>query len=186
MLTTTNQKTKALFSHLVLSWRNCQKCPLHKFRSTVVHARGTMPADVLYIGEAPGPVEDTLGEPFIGPAGKLFDLIIAEVPEHTYCIINGVACIPCDTKEKEFRSPSETERAACRPRLLDLVKLVKPTQVVCLGKSAEMAYRELGRWVDPLPPVLNLPHPSALLRRNAGPGHSDFERCVLQLTEFIQ
>lgn len=38
--------------------------------------RGDIPCDLLFIGEAPGVSEDALGQPFIGPAGKLLDQLI--------------------------------------------------------------------------------------------------------------
>jgi hypothetical protein len=35
-------------------WRDCRKCPLCEGRKRVVLARGTIPAPILFIGEAPG------------------------------------------------------------------------------------------------------------------------------------
>lgn len=57
-------------------WKDCTKCELHKTRRHVVLARGTIPCDVLFIGEAPGQSENVLGLPFCGPAGHLMDSII--------------------------------------------------------------------------------------------------------------
>src|SRR5688572_27705229 len=44
----------------------------------VVLARGDLPCDVLFIGEAPGDSEDVTGNPFTGPAGSLLDDIITQ------------------------------------------------------------------------------------------------------------
>lgn len=44
----------------------------------VVLARGSVPCDVLLIGEAPGESENVLGLPFIGPAGKLMDSVVRD------------------------------------------------------------------------------------------------------------
>ena len=41
--------------------------------------RGSIPFNVLFVGEAPGESEDVLGFPFVGPAGKLLDHIIKEI-----------------------------------------------------------------------------------------------------------
>jgi DNA polymerase len=38
--------------------------------------RGTVPCDVLFVGEAPGPSENVIGQPFVGPAGNLLDKIV--------------------------------------------------------------------------------------------------------------
>jgi uracil-DNA glycosylase len=57
-------------------------CPLAR---KVVLARGTLPCDVLFIGEGPGVSEDVTGRPFVGPAGSLLDHIVntALAPEGT-------------------------------------------------------------------------------------------------------
>ena len=183
MLTFTTPSAKRLFNLLASRWDDCRDCPLHKTRTQLVHARGQMPADVLYIGEAPGEIEDTLGEPFIGPAGKHLDKILARVPSHTYCIINVVACWPKDPTGKT-RAPVFDERQKCTMRVTELYRLAHPSKIVLLGKTAEMGWRET-KINFPSNKTLILPHPSNLLRGDKGPGHSDFERCVLQLTQFL-
>jgi uracil-DNA glycosylase len=71
-------------------WSACKKCPLHTTRSNVVFVRGTLPCDILFIGEAPGVSEDTIGKPFIGPAGKLLDQMIEDsLDHHTKCEVCG-------------------------------------------------------------------------------------------------
>jgi uracil-DNA glycosylase family 4 len=39
----------------------------------------TSTADWLFIGEGPGAEEDARGEPFVGPAGKLLDAMLAAI-----------------------------------------------------------------------------------------------------------
>lgn len=58
------------------SWRDCQKCDLHHNRQQVVLARGCVPCDILFVGEAPGQSENSVGKPFVGPAGLLLDVIV--------------------------------------------------------------------------------------------------------------
>lgn len=60
----------------VARWRDCQLCPLAQQRDNIVLARGTVPCDVLFVGEAPGVSEDALGLPFVGPAGQLLDQVV--------------------------------------------------------------------------------------------------------------
>lgn len=57
-------------------WSDCTACDLHEERKNVVLARGSLPADVLLVGESPGKGEDSLGSPFVGPAGQLLDEIV--------------------------------------------------------------------------------------------------------------
>lgn len=59
-------------------WWQCNACPLCQRRRNVVLFRGSLPCDLLFVGEAPGDSEDTYGYPFIGPAGDLLDTLIQE------------------------------------------------------------------------------------------------------------
>lgn len=94
-------------------WRGCQACPLHATALEKAIYRGPRNADVLFIGEAPGPTEDLVGQPFIGPAGKLLDRMIQEVMQSgiDYDIKFGFANILCcfpvaDTKKFENHPPA--------------------------------------------------------------------------------
>lgn len=48
----------------VQTWSECSACFLSERRQNVVLARGDIPCDVLFVGEAPGPSEDIIGAPF--------------------------------------------------------------------------------------------------------------------------
>lgn len=84
-----NSKVNILPSHVVpfrrhvADWHNCQHCKLCNNRKHVVLFRGTMPCDVLFIGEAPGDSEDMFGFPFIGPAGEEFNSLLFEAYSNT-------------------------------------------------------------------------------------------------------
>jgi len=52
----------------------CTKCDLSKTRNKSVPGKGNFKADVIFVGEAPGKNEDVEGEPFIGIAGKNYQL----------------------------------------------------------------------------------------------------------------
>ena len=55
----------------------CTKCKsLVATRTQVVVGVGTVEADLMFIGEAPGQDEDREGEPFVGAAGQLLTKII--------------------------------------------------------------------------------------------------------------
>ncbi len=43
-----------------------------------VFGEGPSSADVMFVGEAPGDLEDRAGHPFVGPAGKLLDTALVE------------------------------------------------------------------------------------------------------------
>ena len=88
-------------------WINCYGCDLCEQRDKVVLLRGKIPCDVLFIGEAPGVSEDTLGKPFVGPAGTLLDNIIEESDpgELKLAWTNVIACIPKDDDGHKVKEP---------------------------------------------------------------------------------
>ena len=54
--------------------RDCTACELcRQGRTQTVFGVGDPCARVMFVGEAPGAQEDRLGEPFVGPAGRLLD-----------------------------------------------------------------------------------------------------------------
>lgn len=98
--------------------------------------------DILFLGEAPGRVEDTRGLPFVGPSGALLEKMLGEAMElHgvrrliTY-ITNIVACRPCDSARGENRPPKDSEVWACFERLQTEIAMIAPKRVVLLGETA--------------------------------------------------
>src|SRR6185437_8306825 len=52
---------------------DCRGCDLYQDATQTVFGRGTSDSRLMLVGEQPGDVEDTAGEPFVGPAGKVLD-----------------------------------------------------------------------------------------------------------------
>ena len=90
------------------------------------------------VGEAPGTSEDAIGLPFVGPAGMLMDQIIemSLPPSVTYALTNLVACFPREAKDRGDNEPTPDEIAACRPRLVEFVRLCQPKLVILVGQLA--------------------------------------------------
>ncbi len=112
----------------------CQACGLCRQRKQAVLGVGASPAPWLFVGEGPGSEEDEQGEPFVGPAGKLLDAMLAAAGlqrgREVY-IANVVKCRPPGN-----RNPSAEEAAACAPLLDRQIELVQPKLIVALGKIA--------------------------------------------------
>ena len=51
----------------------CRACPLWRTGTQTVFGAGPAPAPLMFVGEQPGDKEDLVGEPFVGPAGLMFD-----------------------------------------------------------------------------------------------------------------
>lgn len=145
----------------VEDWKDCQRCPLGTQRDRICLARGVLPCDVLFVGEAPGASEDTAGLPFVGPAGMLLDEIIARgVPKGvTHALTNLVACFPREAKSIGDNEPERGEILECRPRLVQFVNLAQPRVIVRVGK---LAVRYLG--FDLSVPFADIDHPAYMLR----------------------
>lgn len=122
----------------VAKWKDCTLCPLHQQRTNIVLARGTVPCDVLFIGEAPGASEDALAQPFKGPAGHRLDqIVLRAIPPTVNCAYcNLVACFPRDAKARGENEPEIAEIKACRPRLVEFVRIAQPKLVVLVGNLA--------------------------------------------------
>ncbi|MFC2020121.1 uracil-DNA glycosylase, partial [Chloroflexota bacterium] len=100
-------------------------------RTTVVPGEGDEAADIMFIGEAPGWHEDQQGRPFVGPAGKYLDELIASINlrrEQVY-IANVVKCRPPGN-----RDPLPVEILACRRWLERQIELIRPKMIVTLGR----------------------------------------------------
>ena len=153
--------------------QNCQRClncPLGETRTNMVFGVGNKQADILFIGEGPGEQEDLQGEPFVGPAGKLLDVMLEliDLDRTKVYIANIVKCRPPNN-----RDPLNAEQDACIGYLRAQTALIKPKIIVCLGRIAAMRIidkdfritRQHGQWFDRAGvQMMAHYHPSALLR----------------------
>lgn len=166
-------------------------------------ARGSVPCDILFVGEGPGEAENLLGKPFIGPAGKLLDIIIKEsivvVNEVRtesdkaplkYGITNLVGCIPREGLREKALEPLPEDIECCKPRLEWFIELCDPQVVICLGKLPaqylRQGYKHSIKLVDRETPVVNLMHPSWALRQDQFTQYSYIRRCAVSIVTEIR
>lgn len=172
----------------VPKWNRCEACDLARGRKKVVFSRGTIPCDILFIGEAPGESEDVLGLPFVGPAGKLQDYIIERaLPRHiTYCLTNLVCCIPRDEGKKASEPPAEAI-AACSDRLAEFIGIAAPKVVVAVGKVALEALTA-NRTGYGLRQVLifGTLHPAYIIRTNVAQQGLLIQKTIIKLGEVVE
>ena len=111
----------------------CQRCPLSQARNKLVFGAGNPEADLMFVGEAPGRAEDAQGLPFVGPAGRLLDDLLAGIglARQDVYITNVVKCRPPDNRDPE---PLEVE--TCGPFLAGQISLIKPKIICELGRIA--------------------------------------------------
>jgi DNA polymerase len=158
------------FERLRAEVLGCTRCRLAEGRTTVVFGEGDRDADLLVVGEAPGYEEDRQGRPFVGPAGKLLDKMLAAIGfrRDEVFICNVLKCRP-----PENRDPVADEVAACRPYLRQQVELVAPKAICAFGRFAAQTVlaseASLGRLRGARHEFMGIPvvvtyHPAALLR----------------------
>jgi DNA polymerase len=154
-------------------------CALKRTASKLVFGDGRAGARLMFIGEAPGAEEDRTGVPFVGPAGRLLDRMLAAIGlarDEVY-ITNILPWRPPGN-----RSPTDSEIAACLPFVERHVELVAPRIVIPVGGTAAKTLlgttqgimRLRGRWLSyqsaamaaPVPARAIL-HPAYLLRQPA-------------------
>jgi uracil-DNA glycosylase family protein len=162
----------------------CRACPLYLPATQAVFGEGPPRARLMMIGEQPGNDEDLAGHPFVGPAGALLDTALADagVKRRDVYLTNAVKHFKfvVQGKRRLHEKPKSREIRACRPWLLEEVRLVRPRVVVTLGATAAGALfgpkvqvmRDRGRLLSlptegldahDLRTVLTI-HPSAALR----------------------
>jgi len=109
----------------------CQQCEIAKYRNRVVPGEGAEAADIMFIGEAPGWHEDQQGRPFVGPAGKYLDELLASIglKRAQVYIANVMKCRP-----QGNRDPLPMEIQNCRLWLERQIEVINPKMIVTLGR----------------------------------------------------
>jgi len=169
----------AAFAELRACALTCVKCPnLASSRKHVVFGVGSINAELMFVGEAPGADEDEQAEPFVGKAGQLLTRIIETMglQRGDVYIGNILKCRP-DTPDQSAgnRKPTPAEMQTCIPYLHEQIDLIRPRVLVALGGTAmegllnKTGITKLrGHWHTyrgiPLMPTY---HPAYLLRNQA-------------------
>ena len=112
----------------------CHRCVLGDSRTHAVVGRGNHQAPIMVVGEGPGQNEDETGQPFVGKSGQLLEKILASVKldiQQDVYIGNIVKCRPPNN-----RVPTTEEIAACKPYLLEQIRLVNPKIILLTGATA--------------------------------------------------
>lgn len=157
---------------------SCHRCPLYEPATQTVFGEGPAEAGVMFVGEQPGDQEDTIGRPFVGPAGQIMDRAMEEagIDRRTVYVTNAVKHFKFTPRGKRriHQTPEVPEIQACG-LWLDVERAhVRPRLLVLMGGSAARAVlgravtisRERGRAIRTSDgqTVFVTVHPSFLLR----------------------
>jgi DNA polymerase len=158
---------------------NFEGCALKRTAKSLVFADGNPDGPLMFVGEAPGAEEDRHGTPFVGPAGKLLDRMLAAINlDRTDAYITNI--LPW--RPPGNRSPTDAEIAACLPFTERHIELAKPRILIMVGGTAvktlmgtnQGIMRLRGHWFEYETPQMSAPiparpllHPAYLLRQPA-------------------
>jgi uracil-DNA glycosylase family 4 len=169
----------------------CKACDLRLSCRQVVPGAGELPTDILFQGIAPGKSEDLMGEPFIGPSGRLLNVMLEDAcrlikleKELRVYKTNSVLCRssiqdPMSDKFNGNCDPTEAQVLTCMPRVIKLVKIIKPTLIIFLGKLPEKYYRS--EFTD----AGSLHHPAFLLK-DGGVESRYYRQNIRRLSEYLE
>jgi uracil-DNA glycosylase len=118
------------FSALEETIRNCRKCRLWQDAMNAVPGEGPADAKAMLIGLNPGQQEDRTGRPFVGLAGRFLTTILEKngIRRDEVFITNIVK-----HRTPGNRRPLTDEISACKPYILEEMRLLKPKIVVLMG-----------------------------------------------------
>lgn len=93
-------------------WSNCRDCPLSERRRVWSEGPERGRLSIVMIGEAPGRDEESLGHPFVGPAGRTLNYALgrAGVMRRSCWIMN---LLPCRLTDNKFDSYEAAEALKC-------------------------------------------------------------------------
>lgn len=143
-------------------WKRCEACTIAGFAFQKVFFEGSLNPYWLFVGEGPGVAEDAIGEPFVGPSGRLLREAIDLIgfPSDSYAFTNLVSCRPCSSLGGPNRPPDKDEIENCSDRLRALINIVKPKVLVGVGKLPAHYLSDNYNY-----PMRSILHPSYILRR---------------------
>lgn len=124
--------------------------------------------------------EDTIGQPFVGPAGKLLDEMISAAFDEIdpgendwgrsdvkLAFTNIVCCLPIGADGKKAIEPDPAHAKACSPRLIEFVdKVAQPKLVILVGKYAAKYVKKF--FPNHAWPTVEITHPAAILKSDIG------------------
>jgi uracil-DNA glycosylase family protein len=125
--------------------QGCRGCELWENATQTVFSAGPTTARLVLVGEAPGDQEDRQGQPFVGPAGRLLVKAVDEagidraVTYRTNAVKHFRFTQAGPGKRRIHQTPEMRHITACRPWLVEELRLVDPEVIVCLGATATKA-----------------------------------------------
>ncbi len=123
-------------------FQNFKGCNLKKTATNFVKFQGNENANLLFIDGTPNTEEDQIGKSFVSAKGDLFEKMLnaIDIKLDDIFIINAIPWRPPGN-----RYPTEEEIKICRPFIFNLINLLRPKVIVCLGEVPTNQILELNQ-----------------------------------------
>lgn len=120
--------------------QSCKRCMIGCNGTNAVPGAGSGTAVLMIVGEQPGDVEEQLGGPFVGPAGRLLKTYLndTDIDLNATYVTNAVKHFKFSQQGKRrlHQSPTAAEIDTCRWWVESERLLVQPRLILALGASA--------------------------------------------------
>ena len=132
-------------------FRNFDDCHLKKTANKFVTYEGNINSEILIVDGTPASDEDKEGKPFVGAKGELFEKMLKAInlKREDVFIVNSIPWRPPGN-----RYPTNEEINICRPFVFNLISLLDPKIILCMGEVAtnqildlnESIIKSRGKW----------------------------------------
>jgi len=149
-----NQRNKQdLLENLKKQLNSIENCKLRNYSKNIVLGEGNIDSPIMLIGEAPGEIEDKVGNPFKGESGELLDKMLIAINIKRENIYTSYAI---NFRPPEDRKPTSQEIKRYSNFLKEHISIIDPKIIILMGSTAmeavtginEKISSERGKWKE--------------------------------------
>ena len=142
-----------LLENLKKQLNSIDNCKLKSNSKNIVLGEGNIDSPIMLIGEAPGEIEDKVGNPFKGEIGELLDKMLIAINIKRQNIYTSYAI---NFRPPEDRKPTSPEIKRYSNFLKEHISIIDPKIIILMGSTAmeavtginEKISSERGKWKE--------------------------------------
>ena len=142
-----------LLENLKKQINSIENCKLKSNSKNIVLGEGNIDSPIMLIGEAPGEIEDKVGNPFKGEIGELLDKMLIAINIKRQNIYTSYAI---NFRPPEDRKPTSPEIKRYSNFLKEHISIIDPKIIILMGSTAMQAVTginekissERGKWKE--------------------------------------
>ena len=142
-----------LLENLKKQLNSIENCKLKSNSKNIILGEGNIDSPIMLIGEAPGEIEDKVGNPFKGESGELLDKMLIAINIKRQNIYTSYAI---NFRPPEDRKPTSQEIKRYSNFLKEHISIIDPKIIILMGSTAmeavtginEKISSERGKWKE--------------------------------------